>query len=84
MSALRHFARLFSATPSSLRAGLLGFGLAFAATDPRVSVVDKAAAPVPHADARAGMSGGMVPAIIQPDRALALRPHQSNRADFPA
>ena len=34
MPALRHFARLFSNTPSSLRAGLLGFGLAFAATDP--------------------------------------------------
>jgi hypothetical protein len=37
VSALRHFARLFSNTPSSLRAGLLGFGLAFAATDPSLA-----------------------------------------------
>jgi tetratricopeptide (TPR) repeat protein len=37
MSTLRHFARLFSTTPSSLRAGLLGFGLAFAATDPSLA-----------------------------------------------
>ena len=37
MSGLSHFARLFSATPSALRAGLLGFGLAFAFTDPGVA-----------------------------------------------
>jgi tetratricopeptide (TPR) repeat protein len=37
MSALRHFARLFSSTPSALRAGLLGFGLAFAVTDPSLA-----------------------------------------------
>src|SRR5215469_9858785 len=37
MCSLRHFAQLLSATPSSLRAGLLGFGLAFAATDPSLA-----------------------------------------------
>jgi hypothetical protein len=54
MSTLRHFARLFSKTPSALRAGLLGFGLAFAATDPGVAIVGKAVGPVAQADARAG------------------------------
>ena len=54
MSALQHFAQLFSTTPSALRAGLLGFGLAFAAADPSVAVVGKTAAPVVQADAHAG------------------------------
>jgi tetratricopeptide (TPR) repeat protein len=34
---MRHLARLFSDAPSSLRAVLLGFGLAFAATDPSLA-----------------------------------------------
>jgi tetratricopeptide (TPR) repeat protein len=37
MSRLSHIARFFSKTPSALRAGLLGFGLAFAATDPSLA-----------------------------------------------
>jgi hypothetical protein len=80
MSALRHFAQLFSVTPSSLRAGLLGFGLAFAATDPSVAVVHKPAAP----QAQAGLSGRMIAATATSDRAPVLRPHQPNSADFPA
>jgi hypothetical protein len=54
MSGLSHFARLFSATPSALRAGLLGVGIAFAATDPSVAVVGKAATQVVQADAHTG------------------------------
>jgi hypothetical protein len=54
MSALRHFSQLFSTTPSALRAVLLGAGLAFAATDPRVAVVGKAAHAVVQTEAQAG------------------------------
>ena len=56
MFALSHFARLFSTTPSALRAGLLGFGLAFAAADPSVAVVGKTATAVIQPDAHAGMT----------------------------
>ena len=68
MSALRHFAQLFSATPSALRAVLLGFGLAFAATDPSVAVVGKAAIPVAEINAHAGTAQ----APGSPDRSVAL------------
>ena len=37
MSRLSRFAQFFSTTPSSLRAALLGFGLAFAAVDPSLA-----------------------------------------------
>jgi len=84
MSALRHFARVFSSTPSALRAGLLGFGLAFAASDPSVAVVGNSAAPMARAGEHVGMSGVMIPATTRHDRALALRSHQPNRADVPA
>ena len=84
MSALRHVALVFSATPSSLRAGLLGFGLAFAATDPGVAVAGKATAPVAPAAVHARLSGRLIPATPEFDSALVPRPHQPNRADFPA
>ena len=67
MSTLRHFAQLFSASPSALRAVLLGFSLAFAATDPSVAVAGKAATPVVQAAANAGTA--QPPA--GPDRAVA-------------
>ena len=54
MSRLSRFAHIFSRTPSALRAGLLGFGLAFAAADPNLAVAGKAAAPVVQADLQAG------------------------------
>ena len=67
MSGLSHFAQLFSASPSALRAVLLGFGLAFAATDPSVAVAGKATTPVVQAAAHAGMTQ----AFGGPDRSVA-------------
>jgi tetratricopeptide (TPR) repeat protein len=104
MSRLSHLAKVFSRTPSSVRAGLLGFGLAFAFIDPSLAagagidcvlgskeqparviaacsaIIDdpaasrtgRAAALVAQAEAHARTSGGLVQALAELDRAIAL------------